>query len=354
MSSSNPTHSPFDDVDDDDKKKKKKKWYHEKIEEGLVLSYEVEKVLHESVSEFQTIEVCETKPFGRVLVTDGLMQSSETDEYVYHEALVHPAMTLHDEPKHVFIAGGGEGATLREVLKHKTVEECVMVDIDGLLVDQCKKHCEFYHQKCYEDERAKIVIRDAKKGLEDCEDESFDVIVMDLSDPLDGGPCYQLYTTSFYETAKKKLKKPNGILVTQSGCASVRDAHMVWSPIHNTLKQVFDVVFGYTTCVPSFTSEWGFNIATFNNSSKSSDDNVVEGKGLDLRRKGMEVVDARLAWRGLHDSLQFYDAISHARMFSTPKSLRKLLREETRVITVENPLFMCSTETHTGVKLKSN
>ena len=211
-----------------------------------------------------------------------------------------------------------------------------MVDIDGVLVEQCREHCPFYNDNAYDDPRAKLVIGDAKKGLEDYPEGSFDVIVMDLSDPLDGGPCYQLYTTSFYETAKSKLK-PNGILVTQSGCASVRDAQFVWSPIHNTLKQVFDNVSGYTMCVPSFTSEWGFNIASLDPAKPN------------LREKGMNEVDERLKERKLDTALQFYDSISHARMFSPPKQLRKLLAEETRVMTVENPLFMCTTDTHVGL-----
>ena len=315
---------------------KNETWYHELIEDGLALSYRVDQVYHRGKSEFQEIEVVQTTPFGRLLVTDGLMQSSECDEVVYHEALVHPAMTLHENPKRVFIAGGGEGATMREVLRHPSVEECVMVDIDGVLVEQCREHCPFYNDNAYDDPRAKLVIGDAKKGLEDYPEGSFDVIVMDLSDPLDGGPCYQLYTTSFYETAKSKLK-PNGILVTQSGCASVRDAQFVWSPIHNTLKQVFDNVSGYTMCVPSFTSEWGFNIASLDPAKPN------------LREKGMNEVDERLKERKLDTALQFYDSISHARMFSPPKQLRKLLAEETRVMTVENPLFMCTTDTHVGL-----
>ena len=160
---------------------KNETWYHELIEDGLALSYRVDQVYHRGKSEFQEIEVVQTTPFGRLLVTDGLMQSSECDEVVYHEALVHPAMTLHENPKRVFIAGGGEGATMREVLRHPSVEECVMVDIDGILVEQCREHCPFYNDNAYDDPRAKLVIGDAKKGLEDYPEGSFDVIVMDLS-----------------------------------------------------------------------------------------------------------------------------------------------------------------------------
>jgi len=128
----------------------------------------------------------------------------------------------------------------------------------------------------------------------------------------------------------KKLA-PGGIFVTQSGCASVRDAHHVFSPIHHTLKQVFPKVYGYTMCVPSFTSEWGFNLA-------------VNDVSIDLSGAG---ADETLAARGLE--MKFYDAVSHTRMFALPKPLRTLIDNETRVMTVENPLFMCSQETHTGI-----
>ena len=91
-------------------------------------------------SKFQSIQVFNSKPYGQVLVTDGLLQSTEVDEHVYHESLVQPALCLHPSPKKVYIGGGGEGATLREVLKHACVERCDMVDIDGYVVDNCRKY----------------------------------------------------------------------------------------------------------------------------------------------------------------------------------------------------------------------
>lgn len=290
----------------------------------------MEEVLYEGASKFQEVEVVRTVPFGSLLITDGLMQSSEHDEYVYHESLVHPALAAHANPRRVFIGGGGEGATLREVLRHPSVKECVMVDIDGDVVNMCRQHTPFYSAGAYEDERTKLIIGDAKEGLENEADGSFDVIIMDLSDPLDGGPCYQLYTTEFYATAKRKLAA-GGVFVTQSGCASVRDAHHVFSPIHHTLTQVFPKVYGYTMCVPSFTSEWGFNLAVNDASTDMSG----------------ERADETLAARGLE--MRFYDSISHRRMFALPKPLRTLIAEEKRVMTVENPLFMCDAETHTGI-----
>ena len=117
----------------------------------------------------------------------------------------------------------------------------------------CAKHTPFYNAGAYDSPRAKLVIGDAKAGLEAEPDGSIDVIICDLSDPLDGGPCYQLYTTSFYEMCKSKLA-PGGILVTQSGCAAVRDCKAVFTPINKTVREVFPQVWGYTVCVPSFCS----------------------------------------------------------------------------------------------------
>ena len=114
---------------------KKGNWFHEKLEDGLVISFEIADTYHRAVSKFQTVDVIETVPFGRCLITDRLMQSAYKDERVYHETLVQPSLAVHPCPKKVFIGGGGEGATLREVLRHKTVEECVMVDIDGEVVE---------------------------------------------------------------------------------------------------------------------------------------------------------------------------------------------------------------------------
>jgi len=169
-------------------------------------------------------------------------------------------MCAHPSPKRVFIGGGGEGATLREVLRHPTVEECVMVDIDGDVVNYCRDHMPGHCAGVYKDPRAKLIIDDCKVQLEGYADGSFDVIIMDLSDPLDGGPCYQLYTTAFYTMCMAKLA-PGGIFVTQSGCGSTLDADRCFTCVHNTLKQVFPKVWGYTAHVPSFTSEWSFNIA---------------------------------------------------------------------------------------------
>ena len=115
------------------------KWVEEELEPGLRVSYGLKEVLASSKSKWQQVDLVDLQPFGRVLMIDGLVQSCQSDEFVYHESLVHPAMLMHPNPKTVYIGGGGEGSTAREVLRHKSVDKCVMVDIDGDVVEFCRK-----------------------------------------------------------------------------------------------------------------------------------------------------------------------------------------------------------------------
>merc|ERR1719203_2782113 len=127
--------------------------------------YKMDKILGSTTSKFQTVDLVDLEPFGRSLVIDGLMQSCRVDEFVYHECLVHPAMLMHPAPKNVYIGGGGEGSTAREVLRHKTVEKCVMVDIDKDVVDFCREHLP-ENKEAFADPRLELVIEDAKVVLE--------------------------------------------------------------------------------------------------------------------------------------------------------------------------------------------
>jgi len=286
----------------------------ETLEPGLRFTYEVEEVLHTRKSQFQTVALVRTKSFGNALVIDGLMQSADVDERVYHESLVHPAMLLHECPRTVFIGGAGEGSTAREVLKHNTVEKCVMVDIDGVVVDFCK---EVFPQNAaaFRDPRLELVIEDAMVRLA-TSPISFDVIILDLDDPLEGGPCYQLYTREFYTLCREKLN-PGGILISQCSSAGVKCHKMVFSPVHHTLEQVFPTVLGYCQHVYCFADTWGFNLASMDPT---------------LKLPSAEEVDRRIAARGLGD-LFFLDGISLNAIFLLPKFLRVSLTRETTILT---------------------
>jgi spermidine synthase len=196
----------------------------------------------------------------QVLLLDGKAQSAEADERVYHEMLVHPALLSHPCPRRVFIAGGGEGATAREVLRHASVERLVMADIDAVVCDFCERHLPA-NTAAFADPRLELVIDCARARLEAAPDSSFDVIIGDLADPVSGGPCYQLYTREFYEGVIARKLAPGGIFVTQSGPAGVLSAGEVFAPIHHTLAAVFPRVVPLTAHVPSYADTWGWNIA---------------------------------------------------------------------------------------------
>jgi len=294
----------------------------EEIEPGLKINYTVKKFYGTSETKFQNVDFVDLQAFGKTLVIDGLIQSTQCDEFVYHECLVHPALLLHPNPKRVYIGGGGEGSTAREVLRHKSVEKCIMVDIDADVVRFCKEHLE-ENTDAFKDPRLELIIEDAKAILEKAT-EPFDVIIMDLDDPLEGGPCYQLYTREFYTMVMSHLA-PGGVFVTQSGQAGIKRHVDVWSPIHNTLKAVFPKVVAYNQAVYSFLDEWGWNIA-FTDAAKSVS-------------MAPEDVDKLIAER-IDGELKFLDGASWQGIWATSKRHRETLAKETMVMTSGSHCFM--------------
>uniref|UniRef100_A0A7S2N2J4 thermospermine synthase n=1 Tax=Zooxanthella nutricula TaxID=1333877 RepID=A0A7S2N2J4_9DINO len=301
------------------------KWIEEELEEGLRGMYRIKKILASTKSKWQQVDVMDLEPFGRCLMIDGLLQSTEADEFVYHESLVHPAMILHPCPKTVYIGGGGEGATAREVLRHKTVERCVMVDIDDDVVRFCKDHLP-ENKEAWVDPRLELVIDDAKKILEESQ-RKFDVIIMDLDDPLEGGPCYQLYTKEFYEMCRTKLQ-PGGVLVTQASQAGITRHHIVWSAVNSTLRAVFPRVLPYSQAIYSFMDEWGWHLALSDAEATSA--------------LSPEEVDKRIKDR-IQGELRFLDGESWQGLFALSKKHRQTLREETCVMTKGTHRFMHNT-----------
>ena len=251
------------------------KWLSELITHDLTLHYSVKNVIYSGRSAFQQIDIFETETLGRSLVLDGKTQSTETDEHMYHEALVHPSMSFHDSPKSVFVGGGGEGATLREVLAYSTVERVVMVDLDPQVVKLCREFLPNHSDGAFDDSRVELYHEDARNYLEGCED-SFDVIILDLVDPLEAGTAYKLYTREFYEIVRSKLN-PHGLMVTQSGPASLLNYTECFTAIINTIGGVFPQAIPYTAYIPSFVTLWGFTIASVDDQPRIYDSPNVDG-----------------------------------------------------------------------------
>ncbi|KAK9741580.1 hypothetical protein RND81_03G114800 [Saponaria officinalis] len=300
--------------------KKNELWYEEEIDVDLKWSFALNSVLHKGTSEFQDIILLDTKRFGKVLVIDGKMQSAESDEFIYHECLIHPPLLSHANPKSVFIMGGGEGSAAREALKHKSIHKVVMCDIDKEVVDFCRKHLTI-NQQAFAHNKLELVINDAKAELEGRK-EKFDIIVGDLADPVEDGPCYQLYTKSFYQNILKPRLSDSGIFVTQAGPAGIYTHKEVFSSIYNTIKQVFKYVIAYTAHVPSFADTWGWIMA-------SDHPFMINAKE----------IDAKIRVR-IDGELLFLNGATLISSTMLNKTLSQSLLQETHVYTEESARFV--------------
>ena len=244
--------------------------------------YTVHKVLYHTKSPYQEILVFENPFFGKVLVLDGVVQLTEKDEFIYHEMLAHVPLMAHPNPKKVLIIGGGDGGTLREVLKHSSVEEAVLVDIDKEVIETSKR---FFPNlsKAFDDPRAIVVNEDGFKYLQDYENE-FDVIIVDSTDPV--GYAYALTTEEFFKMVFRALKE-DGIYVGQS--ESIHYHLDIVRKFQNNLRAVFPIVDLYTAVIPTYAGYWW----TFSIASKKY--NVREPK----REKNFET---RYYSEGVHKS----------------------------------------------------
>ena len=297
------------------------KWFLETVFPDLAIMLRVREVLYSGQTAYQKVELLDSEVFGRSLVLDGKTQSTERDEHVYHEALVHPSMLLHPEPRNVFIGGGGEGGTLREVLAHPTVQRVVMLDLDREVVELCRQYLPNHHQGSFDDPRVDLQHHDARDYLENTQ-ESFDVMIMDLVDPLEGGTAYRLYTEEYYRIVKSRMN-PGGILVTQSGPAGLLSFHECFTTIHNTLANAFQYVAPSQVHVPAFQTLWGLVLASDSLLPQMSEDQVND------------LVEQRI-----NKTLRFYDGETHRNMFALPKYLREGIKAETRINRDADPVFM--------------
>lgn len=275
-----------------------------------------------TTTQFQEVVIQDSHALGRCLLLDQRVQSGQIDEWIYHEALVHPTLTTHPNPTKVLILGGGEGATLREVLRHPTVEQATMVDIDGELVAFCREHLPDWHQGSFDDARTRLIIGDAKRFLAET-DESFDVIIGDLTDPIEEGLASLLYTVQFYRLLKPRLA-PGGLFVTQALGIRYNRMDALHAAIHSTLRSLFRNVASYSEFLPTFDSLWAFLIA-----SDTHDPELITS----------DEIDRRLTQRGL-DGLRFYDGLTHRRMFSLPKHLRRLIAQNNTIIEENEPIVV--------------
>jgi spermidine synthase len=297
------------------------KWFFETTTPVEGHMHAIRRTIVEAQTKFQHVEIMETASYGKLLVLDGRIQSSQADEFIYHEALVHPGMLATERPpESALVIGGGEGATLREALKYGSLRRAVMVDIDGEVVELCKKHLAEMHRGAFEDPRTDVRHEDARAYLEKT-GERFDFISVDLVEPLEEGPACMLFTREFYALVRDRLT-PGGAMTVQAGMTKINELSF-FTAIHRTLRDVFPVVAGYQTFVSCFGTPWGF---------------IVGSKKVDPRRQDPQTIDKLIVER-VAGALDYWDGLTHQHAFGLPRFLRKALDAETRVSTDANPLI---------------
>ena len=293
-------------------------WIPEHINPGEHLMHGIKRVLLHKQTKFQEMILVESTSRGRALVLDGMWQSCELDEFLYHEPLVHPACIAHGAPKTALILGGGEGATTRELLKWKSIEKVVMVDIDGEVVEACKEFLPGMHQGAFDDPRFEVVIDDALKYIAQT-DVQWDIVISDLSDPIEDGPAYALFTKEYFDGIKKVMS-PDGVFVAQSGPTGPGEMKLHVRLV-NTLASVFPHWANYCSAIPSYFNPWGFCICSNNPISTMPD---------------IEAVDKLLA-EMVKGELKMFDGRTLLGLLQPGKHLREAIEAETRVYSQDDP-----------------
>jgi len=254
-------------------------------------------------SPYQTVEVHETVPFGKLFRLDGCFMTSERDEFFYHENLVHVAAVTHPQPERALIVGGGDGGSAEEILKHPSIKSVTLAEIDLAVVDISRKYLQAVHRGALDDPRLALRIEDGFAYVRNSAD-TFDLIVLDLTDP--GGPSKPLYTPEFYRACAARLS-PMGAL-TLHIASPVAHPERVRATLAN-LRSAFAIVCPYLTSVPLYGGLWMMACCS---------------SLLDPRTMTPREIERRISQRNLQH-LQFYNGDTHRAAFALPNFVRTLV-----------------------------
>ncbi|WP_305840086.1 polyamine aminopropyltransferase [Photobacterium leiognathi] len=222
------------------------KRYFETLHNGYGQYFDVTEILFEQKTPQWHLIIFNNPNFGRVMALNGIIQTTERDEFIYHETLTHTPILAHGNVKSVLIIGGGDGGILREVVKHQDIEHITMVEIDNTVVDMCKTYFPNHSACAYDDPRVNLVISDGADFVNKTS-ERFDVIISDCTDPV--GPGEALFEYAFYAGCKRCLDE-NGIFVAQNGVPFMQIEELTTS--QQRLSAYFSDVTFYTSCVPTY------------------------------------------------------------------------------------------------------
>ena len=233
-------------------------WYTEKHSDNVGITMKITKTLFSGKSDFQQLEIVETLEFGRMMLLDGLVMVTERDEFIYHDMITHPALFTHPNPKKVLVIGGGDGGSIREIMKHPEVELAVLCEIDGLVIE---KSLEFLPSMAAEidgkNPRVKLHVDDGLAYIREHQNE-FDIILVDSTDPI--GPAVGLFEEDFYRLVFSALRD-DGIMIAQSESPFYHAE--IQKDMYQNLRAVFPIVEMYQAFIPTYPSGfWSFAFAS--------------------------------------------------------------------------------------------
>ena len=233
-------------------------WFSELQTPNVKLSIRVDRQLYSGKSEFQRIDVFESPEFGRFLTLDGYMMLTEMDEFIYHEMITHVPMCVNPDAHDILVIGGGDGGTVRELLRYPTVRHIDLVEIDELVVEVCKKYLP-QTAGCLSDPRVAIHYEDGLKYVRHAED-AYDLIIVDSTDPF--GPGEGLFTMEFYGNCYKALKE-HGVLVNQHESPFYKGDALACQRAHRNIVHSFELSRLFQAHIPTYPSgHWLFGFSS--------------------------------------------------------------------------------------------
>jgi len=254
-------------------------WVEENHRDFLVMRYRVERSLFSGESDFQHIDIVETAGFGRMLFNDSTAMISERDEFIYHEMISHVPLFVHPEVRRALVVGGGDGGTVREILRHRSVEHCRLVEIDPLVVQGCKEHIP-QTAAALDDARVEVTIADGVRFVAETE-ERYDLVIVDSTDPI--GPATPLFGPDFYRNVHRVLED-GGIVVSQAE-SSLLELEAQQSLL-KILNEVYARVYLYNYVNMTYPGGlWSFSLASKGDSCPLADFDPerVAASGIEFR-----------------------------------------------------------------------
>src|SRR5665647_930719 len=278
-------------------------WYSEYHDYDVKFSTEITEVLLQEQTPFQYLHMLKSDTFGTFMTLDGYIQLTEMDEFVYHDMICHPAMAVNPSIKRVLVIGGGDGGTAREVARYKHIVKLDMVEIDGAVVDACIKYMPTTSSVLTNEPRLNLIIGDGLAFVRDAPDNSYDLILVDSTDPF--GPGEDLFTIEFYKNCSRVLSE-DGILINQHEGAFYEGDVLQMKKAHSKIKEVFPIAKVYGFNVPTYASGyWYFGFAS---------------------KKYDPIADLKAdKWSEFGLDTKYYNSELHKGAFALPNYVKKIL-----------------------------